>query len=190
MKLKAFINSKITGENKFEIPEITQEFGLNYLSKLQVGKATGLDGISARLLRAAAAAISSSLTKVINLSINTGKFLGCWKEATVCPVYKVGDRLSGDNHRPISILSILSKVLERHVYPSMYEHLTKHNLLSIHQSGFRPYHSRLNPRFPIIYTFFYLYFSSTTCHWTFPKVLSKFTLMIQHKLHLDVLLKR
>ena len=44
--LKAFINSKITGENKFEIPEITQEFGLNYLSKLQVGKATGLDGIS------------------------------------------------------------------------------------------------------------------------------------------------
>ena len=153
MKLKAFINSKITGENKFEIPEITQEFGLNYLSKLQVGKATGLDGISARLLRAAAPAISSSLTKVINLSINTGKFLGCWKEATVCPVYKVGDRLSGDNHRPISILSILSKVLERHVYTSMYEHLTKHNLLSIHQSGFRPYHSRLNPRFPIIYTF-------------------------------------
>ena len=46
-----------------------------------------------------------------------------------------------DNCRPISILSILCKVLERHVYPSMYEHLTKHNLLSIHQSGFRPYHS-------------------------------------------------
>ena len=46
-----------------------------------------------------------------------------------------------DNCRPISILSILCKVLERRVYPSMYEHLTKHNLLRIHQSGFRPYHS-------------------------------------------------
>ena len=65
LKLKAFINSKIIGENKFEIPEITREFGLNYLSKLQVGKATGLDGISARLLRAAAPALTSSLTKVI-----------------------------------------------------------------------------------------------------------------------------
>ena len=46
-----------------------------------------------------------------------------------------------DNCRPISILSTLSKLLERQVYPSMYEHLTKHNLLSIHQSGFHPYHS-------------------------------------------------
>ena len=103
VKLKAFINSKITGENKFEKPEITQEFGLNYLSKLQVGKATGLGGISARLLRAAAPAITSSLIKVINLSINAGKFLACWKEARVCPVYKARDRLSVDNRRPISI---------------------------------------------------------------------------------------
>ena len=107
VKLKAFLDSKITGENKFKIPEITQEFGLNYPSKLQVGKATGLDGISAQLLRAAEPAITSSLTKVINLSINTGKFLGCWKEARVSPVYKAGDRLSVDNYRPISILSIL-----------------------------------------------------------------------------------
>ena len=112
VKLKAFLNSKVTGENKFKIPEITQEFGLNYLSKLQVGKATGLDGISAQWLRAATPAITSSLTKVINLSINTGKFLACWKEARVCPVYKGGDWLSVDNYRPISILSILSKVLD------------------------------------------------------------------------------
>ena len=87
MKLKAFINNTLTGENKFKIPEITPEFGLNYLSKLQVGKATGLDGISAQLLRAATPAITSSLTKVIN----TEKFLACWKEARVCPVYKAGD---------------------------------------------------------------------------------------------------
>ena len=140
LKLKAFINSKITGENKFEILEITREFGLNYLRKLQVSKATGLAGINVWLLRAAAPAITSSLTKVINASINSGRFPACWKEARVCPVYKDWDRLSVDNYRPISILSILSKVLERHVYPSMYEHLTI-NLLSIHQSRFRPYHS-------------------------------------------------
>ena len=108
LKLRAFINSKITGENKFEIPEITQEFGLNYLSKLQVTKATGLDGINVWLLRAAAPAITSSLTKVINPSINSGRFPACWKEARVCPVYKAGDRLSVDNYRPIRILSILS----------------------------------------------------------------------------------
>ena len=63
MKLKAFINSKITRENKFEVPEIMQEFVLNYLSKLQVGKATGLDGISAQLLCAAATCYNVFLDK-------------------------------------------------------------------------------------------------------------------------------
>ena len=63
MKLKAFINSKISRENKFEVPEIMQEFVLNYPSKLQVGKATGLDGISAQLLCAAATCYNVFLDK-------------------------------------------------------------------------------------------------------------------------------
>ena len=63
MKLKAFINSQTTRENKFEVPEIMQKFVLNYLSKLQVGKATGLDGISAQLLCAAATCYNVSLDK-------------------------------------------------------------------------------------------------------------------------------
>ena|GEM_PF-5113991 len=75
-KLKVLIKTNFTNANTFEIPDITQEF-VCYLSKLKVGKATGLDGIGARLLRAAAPAIAFSLTKVINLSINTGRFPAC-----------------------------------------------------------------------------------------------------------------
>lgn len=140
-QLKALINSKVISKNKFEIPDIMQKFVLNYLSKLQGGKITDLDGISARLLHAAVPAMTSSSTKVINLSISTGKFLAWWKEVTVCPVYKAGHRLRVDNYHPISILFILSKVLGTHVHTSMYEYLIKHNLLSIHQPGFHPYHS-------------------------------------------------
>ena len=63
MKLKAFINSQTTRENKFEVPEIMQKFVLNYLSKLQVGKATGLDGVSAQFLCAAATCYNVFLDK-------------------------------------------------------------------------------------------------------------------------------
>ena len=76
-KLKLFIHTKFTNAKTFEIPYITQEFALRFLSKLKVGKATGLGGINSRLLRAAAPAIALSLTEVINLSINTGRFPAC-----------------------------------------------------------------------------------------------------------------
>ncbi|EDO31438.1 predicted protein [Nematostella vectensis] len=83
-KLKGFVDSKIPSGTKFEIPKVMQEFVQGYLLQLQTCKATGLDGIRARLLRAAAPAIAPSLTKIINQSIKTGRFPARWKEAKVC----------------------------------------------------------------------------------------------------------
>ena len=142
VKLKSFINSKITSENKFEIPDIKQEFGLNYLSKMQVGKATGLDGTECSIVACSCSCYSVFLDKGHQSEYQYWEFFGVLERSLrVCLVCKAGDRLSMDNYRPISILCILSKVIERHVHTSMYEYLIKHNLLSIHLSGFRPYHS-------------------------------------------------
>ena len=110
---------------------------LKHLQSLTDGKAVGLDGLSPRLLRTAASVISVPLTKLINLSISTGIFPDEWKMAKVVPLHKKGSTLDRGNYRPVSVLSTLSKLLEKHVHSSFYSFLTEHKLLHSAQSGFR-----------------------------------------------------
>ena len=125
----------------FDIPEISNSFVYTYVRNLDPTKATGLDDVSARLLRIAAPAILRPLTKILNLCISKNSFPSCWKIAKVTPVYKSRDHLHSGNYRPISILPVMSKLLERHVHLALYDHLSKHDLVFRHQSGFRPFHS-------------------------------------------------
>ena len=85
--------------------------------------------------------ISEPLTHIINQSINTGIFPDKWKEARVLPLHKSGLTDDPYNYRPIFILSVLSKIFERHVHDHIYKHLSEHNLLYEYQSAFRPQHS-------------------------------------------------
>ena len=55
------------------------------------------------------------------------------------------------NYRPVSLLPILGKILEKNLFNSIFEYLQKNNLLCENQSGFRPYHSILVPLFFLIY---------------------------------------
>ena len=66
-----------------------------------------------------------------------------WKKAWVIPIYKSDDRLKCENYRPISILPIVSKILEICVFNQIYKFLNDNSLLSKHQHGFRPKHSTL-----------------------------------------------
>ena len=74
------------------------------------------DGISAKLLRIAAPAISPSLSKLLNLCLSMKTFPAAWKIAKVTPVFKGnGSRNDKNNYRPISVLPVLSKTLEKHI---------------------------------------------------------------------------
>ncbi len=64
-----------------------------------------------------------------------------WKIARVTPVHKSGSRTDKSNYRPISILCIVSKLLERHYHNCITAFLTSYSLLYKGQSGFRRYHS-------------------------------------------------
>ena len=64
-----------------------------------------------------------------------------WKEGKVRPLYKNGPKDDTNNYRPISILPVISKMLEKHVHDSLMTYLTSHKLLHSTQSGFRPNHS-------------------------------------------------
>ena len=85
--------------------------------------------------------MAPSLTHIINLSITTGIFPDEWKLARASPVYKGGRKNDPNNYRPIFVLPVISKLIERIVFDQFYEYLIVHDLLANTQSGFRPIHS-------------------------------------------------
>ena len=103
-------------------------------------KATGADGLSTKILKMAAPAISSSLAKLINYCIDNGCFPSAWKLAKAIPIYKgKGSKLNMSNYRPISaVLPLLSKIFERHI---LYNHLKDNSLLYNLQSEFHKTYS-------------------------------------------------
>ena len=104
------------------------------LLSLDVSKATGPDGIPARLLRETADVIAPSLCCLFNKSLSSGSIPTERKLANVVPVYKKEDREYTVNYRPISPLSIISKVLERCVLDNIKDQL--YSIINDCQHGF------------------------------------------------------
>ena len=110
---------------------------MHLLESIDVSKSNGPDKISGRMLKATALSIAPSITKLFNLSIKLGCVPQTWKMSNVVPIPKLGDRTSPTNYRPISLLSVLNKVLERHIYDQIAIHLETNHPLSNSQWGFR-----------------------------------------------------
>ena len=111
------------------------------LHSLKVNRAAGLDKIPARLPRDAEVELAPSVTYLINKSIIDGTVPDVWKIARVSPLYKSEDKILVENYRPIAVLPILSKVMERAVYAQLSAHLDQLGFLYQHQYGFRRGHS-------------------------------------------------
>lgn len=107
------------------------------LKKLKRSKATGVDDLPPGLLKDCSSQIAAPLCHIINLSIQTAMIPGEWKHAVVKPIFKKGSTDDNNNYRPISILPVISKILERAVYDQVIEYLEKNNLLSQYQFGYR-----------------------------------------------------
>ena len=114
---------------------------IHLLCGLSTNKATGIDKISCKIIKIAAPAISDSLTFIFNQAITLSSFPDEWKMARVTPLYKNGQRNIPGNYRPISVLPAISKIMERILYNQLYNYLTKFELLSNSQFGFRKSHS-------------------------------------------------
>jgi len=107
------------------------------LKALNPSKASGPDDIPASMLKDAHKELAVPLCYLVNVSLETGIFPTAEKLAKITPIYKSGERSTLDNYRPISILNIISKVLEKIVCQQISEHLESENLLYQHQYGFR-----------------------------------------------------
>jgi hypothetical protein len=106
------------------------------LSKLDVNKAEGSDCIPTVVLKKCAFELSLPLTKLFAHSFRKGKVPTSWKFAVVQPVPKPGDARSPLNYRPISLLPVMGKVMERVVNQSLVSFLRHHNLFNDRQYGF------------------------------------------------------
>ena len=108
----------------------------DFLAALDTTKASGPDGLSARMLKCTAPNIAPSLTKLFNLSISTGTIPLSWKKSLIVPIPKCQELSSPCNYRPVSLLPIVSKILERHIYMLLMDHLNHSHPLSALQWGF------------------------------------------------------
>ena len=128
------------GESK--IPTMADiEISPNGVHKLlthqNVNKAPGPDKLPTKILKLAATEISPALTKLFQISLNTGEVPRDWKEANIVPLFKKGDTHKAANYRPVSLTSITCKILEHIIHSNIMKHFDDHQILCDNQHGFR-----------------------------------------------------
>ena len=123
---------------------ISDEAILSIIRSLNPCKAHGCDEISVRLIKLSDAALIYPLKLIFKNIIRTGVFPDIWKGANVVLVHKKDHKNLLKNYRPISLLPIFGKILEKLIYNSLYTHIVSCGLLNPNQSGFRPGDSTIN----------------------------------------------
>ena len=115
---------------------VTPELVAKKIKAMKDNKSPGVDGIRPKLLMETVEQISIPLARVFNLSLKEGVVPFEWKEANIIPLFKKGSRNKSENYRPVSLTSVICKLLERLIKDHMVDFLVKHKLLNSSQHGF------------------------------------------------------
>ena len=117
---------------------VTPKMVKKAISELDLSKAKGPDGIPVVVLKNCEPELSSILAKLFNLCLKESCFPDCWKVSYTVPAFKKdGERSNPKDYRPISLLSVVSKVFERLINDRLVLHLEKAGVFSDFQYGFR-----------------------------------------------------
>jgi len=120
-----------------ELGSISSELVLEYLKKVRPNKAEGPDEIHARFLREAERELSVPLAIIFSKSLSETEIPLDWKRANVVPIHKKGDKSKEENYRPVSLTSLVCKVLESIIKDKIVEFLEQNELINDTQHGFR-----------------------------------------------------
>ena len=107
-------------------------------------KAHGHDMISICMLKICGESIHKPLESIFRVSLNDEHFPSERKKANVVPIHKNDDKQILKNYRPVSLLSICTKIFERIIYNAIFEYLIENNLITENQSSFKPGDSCIN----------------------------------------------
>ena len=109
---------------------------IRIVKKLKINSSPGPDKITPYFLKNIIANIANPLSKLFNKCLTEGYVPEEWKIAHIIPIYKKGDAQIPSNYRPVSLTSVLCKVLERVVREQMLTYLFDHDILPRNQHGF------------------------------------------------------
>ena len=119
-----------------ETLDLTHQEVQNILLRTKLHSASGPDGISSWMLKTFAVEIAPFLTSLFNLSIRTGQLPAEWKSSNIVPIPKDSTPQDVQSFHPISLLPIISKILEKNLHQFLPDHLITNNILSENQCGF------------------------------------------------------
>ncbi len=134
-KVSSYLNCKQL--NSVFFSNTTASEVKSIISQLDSKKACGADEISVSFLKMIKDIISPILSELINESYCSGMYPSCLKIAKVVPVFKGGEKSKPGNYRPISLLSIVNKIIEKTIYSRLIKYFNKNNLINDSQFGFR-----------------------------------------------------
>ena len=127
----------LTEDSIRDIGNISSEMVRHYLKRVKANKAEGPDEIYARILRECEKEISLPLAIIFSKSISETKIPLDWKRANVVPIFKKGDKSQVENYRPVSLTSLVCKVLESIIKDKIQDFLDEKDLIKNTQHGFR-----------------------------------------------------
>ena len=112
------------------------------IGKIKSSKSFGDDNFSSYFLILAFPYFTNSLVLLFNTSsIPSCHFPDKWKIFRITPMFKEGDRACKENYRPISVLSVVTRLFEKLIFDQLYNYLNKNNLIYWGQSAYRKFHS-------------------------------------------------
>ena len=128
----------VSPETLFEDVTVSEEEILGLLEELDVTKSTVSSCIHPQILKEAAKELAYPLSIIFNKSLATATVPQSWKKGNVSPIYKSEDRHYPKNYRPITITSVLCRLLEKIVKKHLMKHLADNKSIPKEQHGFVP----------------------------------------------------
>ena len=147
-ELNKFFSSTLTKENMNNVPffedrsngltlqdtEMNESIVMEQLKALKVNKSPGPDGLHPRILNELSKELKEPLTLLFRKSLEEGVVPKAWKEGQITPIFKKGKNNICDNYRPVSLTSIVCKVMEKIIRAQTIKHLNQ--FISSCQHGF------------------------------------------------------
>ena len=115
---------------------VTPEVVASKINNMKENKSPGVDGISPKILKETVEQISTPLEHVFNISLQKGIVPLKWKEANIIPLFKIFSRNKSVNYRPVSLTSVICKLLETIIRDHTMDFLVKHKIINPSQHGF------------------------------------------------------
>ena len=130
--------TKFNGSDEEKLGQliVTPEVVASKINHMKENKSPGVDWLSPKILRETVEQISKPLAHLFNMSLQEGIVPLEWKEANIIPLFKKGSRNKSVNYRPVSLTSVICKLLETIIMDHMMDFLVKHKLISTSQHGF------------------------------------------------------